>query len=108
VPRGVLLGVCRVSRHSVYRARLVIDRKTLAAQPRVLLLDEPSLGLSGVTLHSMLLTLQKRATMNGTAVVVAEQRLGSTIADPPSPMELCFKVQGPKCRGARSLPRLAT
>src|SRR5208283_1042785 len=27
---------------------------------------------------------------------------------PPSPMELCFAVRGPRCRGARTLPRLAT
>lgn len=32
----------------------------------------------------------------------------STRKDPPSPMELCFEVPWPRCRGARFLPRFAT
>jgi ABC-type branched-subunit amino acid transport system ATPase component len=66
------------------RQMLAIAR-ALMLRPRVLLLDEPFLGLSPLIIYEVAEKLKRLATDNACGVLVAEQHIGATL-------EICSKI----------------
>lgn len=59
--------------------RMLAVAAVLSVEPRLAFLDEPSLGMSGGAIRTVLQALRGSATECGTAMVIAEQRLAGFV-----------------------------
>ena len=86
--------------------QMVAIGRGLMAMPRILMLDEPSLGLAPVLVNSIFETIRKIAD-RGTTVLLVEQDVNHSLI--PERPRICARARprrhgGGRCRPARRSP----